>query len=130
MDVSRLNGIGFMLKQEIDGIWRPVQAGSQLLTETEGRYAMVDLELLAICWAAKKCASFIDCLPLKNFEIRTDHSPLIPILNKYTLPEIEKHLQRLRAKLDHLQFTTVWIKGKDNTQADVLQSWDRRYRRQ
>ncbi len=82
---------------------------------------MVELELLAICWAAKKCASFIDGLPLKNFEIWTDHAPLIPILNKYSLPEIEnKRLQRLRAKLDHLQFTAVWIKGKDNTEADVL----------
>jgi hypothetical protein len=50
---------------------------------------MVELELLAICWAAKKCASFIDGLPLKIFEIWTDHAPLIPILNKYTLPEIE-----------------------------------------
>jgi hypothetical protein len=121
MDASRLNGIGFVLKQEIDGIWRPVQAGSRFLTETEGRYAMVELELLAICWAAKKCASFIDGLTLTNFEIWTDHAPLIPILNKYTLPEIEnKRLQRLRAKLDHLQFTAVWIKGKDNTEANVL----------
>jgi hypothetical protein len=73
---------------------------------------MVDLKLLAICWAVKKCASFIDGLPLKNFEIWTDHAPLIPILNKYILPEIEnKRLQRLRAKLDHLQFNAVWIKG-------------------
>jgi hypothetical protein len=120
-DAARLNGIRFVLKQEIDGVWRLVQAGSRFLTETEGRYAMVELKLLAICWAAKKCASFIDGLPLKNFEIWTDHAPLIPILNKYTLPEIEnKRLQRLRAKLDHLQFTPVWIKGKDNTKADVL----------
>jgi len=82
---------------------------------------MVELELLAICWAAKKCANFIDGLPLKLFEIWTDHAPLIPILNKYTLPEIEnKRLQRLRAKLDHLQFHAVWIKGSDNTEADVL----------
>jgi hypothetical protein len=82
MDSSRLNGIGFVLKQEINGIWRSVQAGSQFLTKTEGHYAMVALELLTICWAAKKCASFIDGLPLKNFEIWTDHAPLIPILNK------------------------------------------------
>ncbi len=64
-DASRLNGIGFVLKQEIDGIWKPVQAGSRSLTETEGRYAMVELELLAICWAVKKCANFINGLPLK-----------------------------------------------------------------
>jgi hypothetical protein len=80
---------------------------------------MVELKLLAICWAAKKCASFIDGLPLKNFEIWTDHTPLILILNKYTLLEIKnKRLQRLQ--VDHLQFHAVWIKGKDNTKADVL----------
>ncbi len=120
-DTYRLNGIGFVLKQEIKGIWRPVQAGLRFITETEGRYAMVKLEMLAICWAAKKCASFIDGLPLKNFKIWTSHAPLIPILNKYTLPEIEnKHLQCLKVKLDHLQFNTVWITGKDNTKANVL----------
>ncbi len=26
-DASRLNGVGFVLEQEIDGIWKPVQAG-------------------------------------------------------------------------------------------------------
>jgi hypothetical protein len=69
----------------------------------------------------KKCAFFIDGLPLKNFKIWTDQAPLIPILNKYTLPEIEnKCVQRLRAKLDHLQFNAVLIKGRDNTEADIL----------
>jgi hypothetical protein len=46
MDASRLNDIGFVLKQEIDRIWRPVQAGSRFLTKTKGHYAMVELELL------------------------------------------------------------------------------------
>jgi hypothetical protein len=120
-DASRLNGIGFVLKQEIDGIWKPVQEGSIFLTETEGKYTMVELELLAICWAAKKCANFSNGLPLKLFKILTDHASLIPILNKYTLPKIEnKRLQRLKAKLDHLQFHAVWIKRLDNTEADVL----------
>jgi hypothetical protein len=67
--VSRLNGIGFVLKQEIHGIWRPVQAGSQFFTETEEYFAMVEMELLAICWAAKKCASYIDGLPLKTSKL-------------------------------------------------------------
>jgi hypothetical protein len=82
---------------------------------------MVELELLAICWAAKKCASFINGLPLKLFEIWMDYAPLIPILIKYTLPEIEnKRIQQLRAKLDHLQFHAVWVKGTSNKEADVL----------
>ena len=121
-DASRLQGIGFVLKQEVEpDIWRPVQAGSRFLTITESRYAMVEIELLAICWAARKTAAFIDGLPLRLLEVWTDHAPLVPILNKYTLPEIEnKRLQRLRSKLDHLQFKAVWIKGKDNIEADIL----------
>jgi hypothetical protein len=86
---------------------------------------MVELELLAICWAAMKFASCIDCLPLKLFEIWTDHAPLIPILSKYTLQEIEnKCLQQLRTKLDNLQFPAMWVKGTDNKEANVFSRKD------
>jgi hypothetical protein len=56
-DASRLNGIGFVLKQEINGIWRPVQAGSQFLTETEGRYAMVELDSKKMCFLHRRSAT-------------------------------------------------------------------------
>ena len=39
-DASRLHGHGFVLLQMVDGIWKPVQAGSRFLTPTESRYAM------------------------------------------------------------------------------------------
>jgi hypothetical protein len=55
-----------VLKQEIVGIWRTVHAQTRFLTKTEGSYAMVELKLLAICWAAKMCAYFINSLPLKK----------------------------------------------------------------
>jgi len=121
-DASRLNGLGFVLKQEVDHeVWKTVQAGSRFLSSAETRYAMIELELLAIAWAAKKCAKFIEGLPSERFEIWTDHQPLVPILSKYSLPEIEnKRLQRLRMKLDHLQFRVKWVKGKDNVEADSL----------
>ncbi len=68
------------------------------------------------------CAAlFIEGLPRDRLEIWTDHQPLVPILSKYSLPEIDnKRLQRLRMKLDHLQFTIKWVKGKDNVEADTL----------
>ena len=48
-DASRLNGLGFVLKQQQeDKTWRMVQAGSRFLTETESRYAMIEIELLAV----------------------------------------------------------------------------------
>jgi hypothetical protein len=121
-DASRLFGLGFVLKQEVESdIWKMVQAGSRFLSDAETRYAMIELELLATAWAAKKCALFIEGLLRDRLEIWTDHQLLVPILSKCSLPEIDnKQLQRLRMKLDHLQFTVKWVKGKDNVEADKL----------
>lgn len=117
-DASRLNGLGFILKQLVDGQWKVVQAGSRFLAPAETRYAMIELELLAITWAAKKTAAFIEGI---KFELFTDHKPLVPILEHYSLAEIEnKRLQRLKMKIDHLQFEVRWIDGKKNVEADAL----------
>ncbi|PAA50313.1 hypothetical protein BOX15_Mlig015377g3 [Macrostomum lignano] len=119
-DASRLKGLGFVLKQKQDnGIWKVVQAGSRFISETERRYAMIELELLAVVWAAKKCRLFLE--GLQNFEIIIDHKPLEPILNRYTLDQIENpRLQRLRQKLDCFQYTARWVKGSDHKAADAL----------
>jgi len=121
-DASRLHGLGFVLKQEVEpDVWKTVQAGSRFITPTESRYAMIELELLGVAWAAKKTAMFIEGLPKSQLEIWTDHKPLVPILESYSLAEIpNKRLQRLRMKIDHLQYTIKWIKGKDNIEADAL----------
>ena len=120
-DASRLNGLGFVLKQLVETKWVPVQAGSRFLSLAETRYAMIELEMLAIAWACKKCAMFVEGLPADRFEIWTDHQPLVPIIDHYTLPEIEnKRLQRLKMKVMHLQFTIKWVKGKENVEADSL----------
>jgi len=115
-DASRLFGLGFVLKQEVEPtVWKVVQAGSRFLSSAETRYAMIELELLAIAWAAKKCSSFIEGMPKTQLEIWTDHQPLVPILERYSLPEIEnKRLQRLKMKVMHLQYRIKWVKGKDN----------------
>ena len=121
VDASRLKGLGFVLKQFHNGTWKTVQAGSRFLSEAETRYAMIELELLAIVWACQKTRMLIEGLSRKNFTIWTDHMPLVPILSKYSLPQItNKRLQRLRMKIDHLQFNIEWVKGKDNIEADAL----------
>jgi len=118
-DASRLNGLGFVVKQlQEDHTWRTVQAGSRFLTSAETRYAMVELELLAIAWACKKAAPFLEGI---KFLILTDHKPLLPILNDYSLAEIEnKRLQRLRMKLNGLRYEAHWVQGKENVEADAL----------
>ena len=77
-DASRLLGLGFVLKQKkADGKWHLIQAGSRFLTDTETRYAMIELEMLAVAWAVKKCRIFLE--GLSQFDIITDHRPLITI---------------------------------------------------
>jgi hypothetical protein len=79
VDASRLNGLGFLLKQLDDSkVWRVVQAGSRFLSSAESRYAMIELECLSAAWAMNKCRQFLEGLP--SFELVTDHKPLVPIL--------------------------------------------------
>lgn len=117
-DASRTNGLGFALLQFQEGSWRLIQCGSRFISDTEARYAMIELECLAIVWATRKCNAF---LAGTEFTIITDHKPLVPILNQYTLDKIENpRLLRLVMKLQAHQFTAEWKKGKDHFLADAL----------
>lgn len=120
-DASTL-GVGFVLMQKqqgTDGEWKTVQAGSRFLTDTESRYAVIELECLAIAWAVKKCHIFLS--GRDHFTVVTDHNPLVPILNSHRLDEIENpRLQRLRTRLMAYNFTARWVKGAQNYAADAL----------
>ncbi len=117
-DACRL-GLGFVLQQEHHGDWKLIQAGSRFLTDAETRYAVIELELLAVAWATKKCRVFLSGLP--SFTVITDHNPLVPILNNHRLDEIENpRLQRLRTHLLAYNFVAKWQKGKENNAADAL----------
>jgi len=75
-DASR-QGLGFILQQrDTNGTWRLIQAGSRSLTETESRYAIVELEMLAVAYATSKCHLFL--AGLQHFRVITGHNPLIP----------------------------------------------------
>lgn len=119
-DGSKLNGIGFVLKQlQEDGHWHVVQAGSRFLSPTESRYAAIELEMLAVSWAVVKCRLFLSGLP--HFDVIVDHKPLVPILNSKLLHEIENvRLQRLREKIMEFVFTAHWNQGKDHLAPDAL----------
>jgi hypothetical protein len=62
-DALRKKGFGYALLQKQKGIWRLIQCGSRFLTDTETRYAMVELECLAIVWSTKKCRLYLAGLP-------------------------------------------------------------------
>ena len=118
-DASKKNGFGFALLQRQDGQWRLIQAGSRFLTDTESRYSIIEMELCAVVWATKKCRLYL--LGLPHFQLITDHQPLVPIIDKYSLDAVETpRLQRLKERLSPFVFTTSWKKGKEHALPDAL----------
>ncbi len=118
-DASRLKGLGFALLQKHGEQWKLVVCGSRFLSDTESRYAMIELELLAVVWAVKvKCHLYLAGL---KFQLVIDHKPLVPILNSYTLDMVDNpRLQRLKEKLACHRFETVWKKGSEHYIPDAL----------
>ena len=120
-DASTL-GLGFVLCQRSateDTEWKTIQAGSRFLTDVESRYAVIELECLAVAWAIRKCNIFLAASD--HFTVVTYHNPLIPILNSHRLDEIENpRLQRLRTRIMSYNFTAQWVKGTKNEAADAL----------
>ena len=117
-DASR-QGLGFILQQKIGSTWSLIQAGSRFLSDPESRYAIIELELLAVAWAITKCNIFLAGLP--HFTVVTDHHPLIPLLNNHRLDEIlNPQLQHLKTKIMGYSFTASWLKGTLNKAPDAL----------
>ncbi len=118
-DASRLKGLGFALLQKHDERWSLIMCGSRFLSDTESRYAMIELELLAAVWAITiKCKSYVQGL---KFTLVVDHKPLLPILNSFTLDMVENpRLRRLKEKLAFYRFETVWKSGKEHCIPDAL----------
>ena len=97
-DAARSKGLGFALLQQHGGIWRLIQCGLRFLADTESRYAMVELEMLAALWAMNKCRVFLLGLPM--FTLVVDHQPLVTILDKYMLDAVENpRLPRMKEKI-------------------------------
>mgnify|MGYP001002027478 CR=1 FL=1 len=119
-DASRLNGLGFALLQKHGDVWKLVLAGSRFLSDPESSYAMIELEAIAIKYGIDKCHLYLAGMP--HFTVICDHRPLIPIMNNYSLLQVENaKLQKIKATLQsHYVFTVEWRKGKDHSIADCL----------
>ena len=110
-------GLGAVLCQKVDDIWKPVSYASRSLTPTESRYATIEKEALAITWA---CERFHQYLFGKEFTIYTDHSPLVTLLSKKRLDEMPLRVQRFRLRLMRYNYEVIYIPGSKQTIADTL----------
>ena len=68
-DASR-HALGAVLLQLEENDWKPVAYASRSLSVAEQKYAQIELELLAICFACNKFSQF---LLGKRFLVESDH---------------------------------------------------------
>ena len=109
-------GIGAILEQQqSDGHFRPVYYASRKLSGVEQRYSQFEREALAVKWA---CQKFYMFLYGTQFELCTDHKPLISVLGPNAKPPSAR-IERWLLYLQQFNYTIRHIQGKNNS-ADVL----------
>ena len=111
------HGLGAVLTQLNKGEWRPVAFASRSMTETERRYAQIEKEALAVTWA---CEKFRDYVLGRNFDIETDHKPLVPLLSSKQLDSLPPRVLRFRLRLMHYSYSITHVPGKLLYTADTL----------
>jgi len=110
-------GLGAAVLQKVNGNWHPVAFASRALTAVEKRYAQIEKEALAICWACSKCIYYLSG---KDFQIETDHKPLVSVLGEKELAKLPLRVQWFRLKMMSYSYTIVYTPGKRLVLADAL----------
>ena len=110
-------GLGAAILQQVNGVWKPVAYASRALTTAEARYAQIEKEALAICWA---CDKFHYYLAGREFQVETDHKPLIPVLGSKELAKLPLRVQRFRLKMMAYSYRISYTPGEKLVLADAL----------
>ena len=110
-------GLGAALMQKIEGDWRPVAYASRSLSSTERKYAQIEKEALAICWACDKFSYYILG---KDILIETDHKPLVAILGTKELAKLPIRVQRFRLRMMTYSYKVFYTPGSKLVLADAL----------
>ena len=71
-------GLGAVLLQKSENVWKSVAFVSRSMSATEQRYAQIEKEALAVTWS---CEKFTHYILGRHFSIESDHKPLIPLLS-------------------------------------------------
>ena len=111
VDASK-SGLGAALLQQ----GKPVAMASKALDDTQSNYAVIEKELLAICFG---CVKFHEYIFGKNVVVQTDHKPLVSIMNK-PIYQLSARMQRMRMRLQNYDLTVTHIKGINMYFADAL----------
>ena len=110
-------GLGAAIFQKTAKGFKPIALASRALTDTEKRYAQIEKEALAMCWAAKK---FYYYLAGRSFKIETDHKPLVSIMAEKELFKLPIRLQRFRLRMMRFSNDVTYVPGEKLVVADAL----------
>ena len=99
-----------------DGL-KPVAFASRALTDAEQRYAQIEKEALAICWAAEK---FYYYLAGRYFHVETDHKPLVSVMSEKELAKLHLRVQRFRLRMMKFSYDVTYTPGEKLVLADAL----------
>ena len=110
-------GLGGVLLQRHQNIWKPVAFCSRLLSESEQKWAQIEKECLAATWACERFKQFVTGV---GFVLETDHKPLIPLINSKELHLAPVRCQRMLMKLARFSLVAEYTPGKFMVVADAL----------
>ena len=112
-------GVGCVLLQVENGIERPIAFSSKRLTKAEVNYSQTDREALALVFAVNKFKYYILG---RNFELRTDHKPLLGLFgrNKCIPTNANSRLIRWSILLAQYDYDLYYKSGRTNHVADAL----------
>ena len=112
-------GLGATLWQEqTDGKLKPIGFASRFLSDTEKKYAINELELLAVVWGLEHFRLYIYGKPNK---LLTDHQALEPLIKRNRSNETySARLTRWLDRLAHFTINVNHIAGKHSALTDYL----------
>jgi cleavage and polyadenylation specificity factor subunit 1 len=104
-----------VLQQQVGSGWKPLAFFSKKLTSAELNYSTFDREVLA---AFSTIHHFRFLLEGRQFQLLTDHKPLVAAMTRFTPPQSARQQRHLA----YLEFTTDLrhTPGSDNVVADAL----------
>jgi hypothetical protein len=108
--------IGGVMQQKSGNHWRLLGFFSRKLTDTESRYSTFDPELLAGYAAFKHFRQFCEG---GQFQLWTDHKPLVSALTSVSVP-ISPKQQRQLAFISEFNIQMLYLPGLKNAVADFL----------
>ena len=112
-------GLGATLwQQQTDGKLKPISSASRSLSDTEKKYAINELDLLAVVWGLEHFRLYIYGQPIK---LLTDHQALEPLIKRNRSNKTySARLTRWLDRLAHFTINVNHIAGKHLALTDYL----------